>query len=342
MKKYLFIAILALFFSLPVIAARAAVQQRNIKVPNVGDVVVYQGKKWTVNKININKTVTLCPYDNYKKFYYSSDWGWFYGAKCINIPLTYFMPKKPNIQKQPVKKGFSLPKKDSQVLKLAMDPHFLNSLSAEQFRKMFNRVLDISVMHPTEKSVAAYMYMTNFTRLKALIFSHTVVNYTMRHPKLNMDRDIGSTSWSVVQYSEKYRIDKKTFFFNHKKTLGILLFIKNGCPFCEKQLPVLKWFSSDYGIDVVAVSINGCPANTEGIPCITKPEAFRYYHIGYFPTTVLVIKQPNGSPKFMPIGVGLTDEVTLSNRAYNFANTYYHPQLKYTDNNLYKLLEQGK
>jgi len=75
---------------------------------------------------------------------------------------------------------------------------------------------------------------------------------------------------------------------------------------------------------------------------MVDPAAFKLYNIQYEPTMVLVIKQANGTPKFEPVGVGLTDEVTLANRIYYFVKGYYQPETEYNNNNLFKLLKEGQ
>jgi len=307
-----------------------------------GEVINYDNKQWLVMQVNNdNKTVLLCPYYQYNKFFNSSEWGWFYNEKCIIKSLDAFQEKKQQpIVPQPQQK----PKKltDQEIIKLATNPHYLNSLSATEYKKMYEHVTNIAVMQPTKQNIAAYMYMTNFTRVKSLIFAHAVTDYTMNNPKYNMIKKLGETSWSYDAYHSQQNDKVKKMIESHRKNLGIIVFIKYGCPFCEKQLPVLNWLQSDYHIDVVAVSLNQCPANTSNIQCMVDPAAFKLYNIQYEPTMVLVIKQANGTPKFEPVGVGLTDEVTLANRIYYFVKGYYQPETEYTNSNLFKLLEEGQ
>jgi thiol-disulfide isomerase/thioredoxin len=197
-------------------------------------------------------------------------------------------------------------------------------------------------MQPTKENIAAYMYMTNFTRVKSLIFSHAVVDYTMENSKYDMSKKSGTTSWSHRAVQLQETDEAKKIIAEHKNNLGIIVFIKYGCPFCEKQLPVLNWLQSDYQIDVIAVSLNRCPENSSGIPCKVNPAAFKAYNIQSEPTIVLVIRQADGTPKFEPVGVGLTDEVTLVNRISYFVKGYYQPETKYDNSNLFKLLEEGQ
>ena len=306
-----------------------------------GEVINYSNKQWLVMQVNNdNKTVLLCPYYQYNKFFDSSRWGWFYNEKCITKSLDAFQEKK----QQPASQPQQQPKKltDQEIIRLATNPHYLNNLSATEYKKMYEHVTNIAVMQPTKDNVAAYMYMTNFTRVKSLIFAHAVTDYTMNNPKYNMIKKLGETSWSYNAYHSQENDEVKQMIELHKDNLGIIVFIKDGCPFCEKQLPVLNWLQSDYHIDVVAASLNQCPANTNNIQCMVNPAAFKLYNVQYEPTIVLVIRQADGSPKFEPVGVGLTDEVTLVNRIYYFVKGYYQPETEYNNNNLFKLLKEGQ
>lgn len=304
----------------------------------IGQVVRYNGKIWVVKKITQKKTVVLCPQYDYTRYFNGSDWGWFYNSTCITVPLDHLNPHKkhspsaPNIQ-QP---------EPHKLAELARNPKYLNSLTAKQFNKMYKQITQIAVMHPTEENVKAYMFMTNFLRLKALVFAHSVSDYVLKNPKYNMDKDIGYTSWSTFNYRKITKNKRKQFITQHKDSMGLMVFIKNGCPYCMKQIPVLTWFKSDYGVDALLVSQNGCPVNTMGLPCVNKPETFSRFNIQYEPTILFVIKKKNGQPAFYPIGSGLTTEETIVRRIYYYANIYYKPHERYTDKNFLRLLEEGK
>ncbi len=311
----------------------------------IGQVIEYNGRDWVVENITPKKLVILCPNYDYSKFFSKSNWGWFYGTdKCISVPLSVLFPKqttpsspvtpsRPSIENMP----------DSEVIKLATNAKYLNNLSAKDFNKLYKRVLEISVMHPTKKNVAAYMFMTNFLRLKALVFAHAVTDYVLANPKYNMAaKTSGTTSWSRHEYVKVSKERRSSFVREHSKDMGLMVFIKNGCPYCMEQMHVLSWFKADYGVDVLLVSMNGCPQNTMGLMCVTKPEAFQIYGIQYEPTIFLVIRGKNGKPSMFPVGAGLTTEQDLLNRVYYYANTYYNPQERYTDKNFLHLLEEGK
>ena len=304
---------------------------------NIGETVKYDGREWTVNNINVNKTVYLCPRYDYGRFFNKSEWGWFYDSRCITVPLEILLPhKKTNTSSSPPVN------KKTGIIKLAQNPKYLNTLPAGKFRKMYKEVTQIAVMHPTQENIKAYMYMTNFLRLKALVFAHSVSDYVMENPKYNMDKKLGQTSWSAFNFRNISAQNRKIFIKSHKDSMGLMVFIKNGCPYCMKQIPVLSWFKADYGVDVLLISMNGCPQNTMGLPCMSKIQAFYTYKIRYEPSIMLVIRQKGGRPAFYPVGSGLTNEESLAKRVYYYAGTYYNPQERYTDKNFLYLLKGGK
>jgi len=324
MRKILFLIVFSFVFVINAFAL------------NVGQVVNYNSSTYKVIKIdNTTKMVLLCPYYNNEQFFQYADWGWFYGQKCIQVPLTYFEPKKP------VKKEITTQNKTEstkKLLKLATDPEYLNNLTATEFRKLFRKITDLAVMHPTKAKVAAYMYMTNFLRLKSLVFAHAVINYSMGNSKYYTLRKIGETSWSIRNYWQHKREQGLRVMHEHENSIGVFAFIKYGCPFCEKEIPVLQWFKSDYHVNVLLVSYNKCPSGTF-LPCVVNPGAFKAFNVQSMPTMLLVIRQKNNLPKFYPIGVGLTDKVTMFNRAAYYVRGYYEDRL-YTDKNFLKLLNK--
>lgn len=301
-----------------------------------GQIVKYRGHEWVVRSINHDRTVTLCPHYNYGNFFNGERWGWFYDSKCKNVPLDSLLSR----EKKENRGRTSL--RSDNLTSLALNPKYLNNLTAEQFREMYKKVTDIAVMHPTEKNIKAYMFMTNFLRLKALVFAHSINDFVMANPKFNRIKETGETSWSAFSESAISRKRIKDFIKEHSRNMGLLVFIKNGCPYCMKQIPVLTWFKADYGIDILLVSMNGCPENTMGLPCTNDPQAFYTYRIEYEPTIILVVRGRNNRPAFFPIGVGMTNGERISKRIYYYARTYFNPEEKYTDKNFLHLLEEGK
>lgn len=300
-----------------------------------------------VRSIKQNRTAVLCPHYNYSRFFYRSNWGWFYSARCITVILKRYVRGKKSSNPAseampPTVPAQNRTHRSENLTKLARNPEYLNHLTAEQFRKMYRQITDNAVMHPTEENIKAYMFMTNFLRLKALVFAHSVNDFVLSNPKYNMIKEIGETSWSAFNYEKISAEERKAFVKLHRRNMGIMAFIKNGCPFCMKQIPVLSWFKADYGLDVLLVSMNGCPENTMGLPCIHRPQAFYAYGIRYEPTILLVIRSRNNRPAFYPVGLGLTSEETLSKRVYYYAKTYYSPRQRYTDRNFLNLLKEGK
>jgi len=328
-KKLKMLALFLIFASFYHVAAA---------VPKVGQIIRYGNELYRVKSIDTDKkVVTVCPYYDYQHYFsYSNGWGWFYGNTCKDVSFSVFVQ-----QTKPQQKKISQSKKnEDKILEKAVDAKYLNSLTAEEFRKLYQEVLDIAVMHPTEKAVAAYTFMTNFMRLKALVFAHSVVDYTMKNSRYYMIKNTGETSWSIRNAWRKKKEDALSLVKEHKDNIGLLAFIKGGCLFCEKQFPVLQWFRTDYGIDVLLVSMDYCPRNIN-LPCMVAPSTFKIFNVQNEPSMVLVIRGKSNKPVFYPVGVGLTDEATLFNRVAYYVSGYYRKTL-YTDKNFMKLLEKGR
>ena len=305
----------------------------------IGDIVKYNSGLYKVQEIAKNQ-VKLCPYYDYKKFYSYSDWGWFYGDKCVFVPLKNF-ERKQQIAKNSTPQPEIKKEDEKKLLQLATDPKYLNNLSAKEFRELYKKITDLAVMHPTEDKLKAYVYMTNFLRLKSLVFAHSVMDYYQRNSKYYMLKKIGETSWSIkAARAEKKKLGKQ-LLKEHKNSVGLMAFVKYGCGFCEKQIPVLQWFHADYGTDVLLVSQNSCAFNSN-LPCVVNPNAFKAFNVQSIPTILLVVKNKNNSkPQIFPIGVGLTDEMTMFNRITYYLKGVYGNEL-YNDKNFLKLLAEGK
>jgi hypothetical protein len=275
------------------------------------------GNKWQVVDMNDEtKELFICPYHGDEEFFDKSKWGWFFGEECkwLNKKrLTEVLQKQKERKKAALQEKKEKGKKEILWDKTTKD-EYLNTLTAEQFRKLFNEVKDKAVMEPTEKHIAGYMHMTDFMRRKSLMFAYATGDFVLDNPKYDMQKDIGTTSWSyrtmLVQHNKK----RMTYLQQAKDKVGLYFFLQGDCSHCEEQAKVLKWFMADCEISVLTVSKDFCPPNL-GMECVVKPAIFKKFQVQYTPSIVMVYKKGN-KPYFQVVANGLITEELLGKRIY--------------------------
>ena len=253
--------------------------------------------KWKIIAVLLILISSTAYAEKIKTYYDDAKRGWFW----------FEDPKKEEKKKKkPEKKLVVNPK----VLK----PEYLNNLTAEDFRKLYEKVKSIAVMNPTEQNIGAVVYLTDFMRQKSLNFAYAYQNYILQHPEYDMNRVSGTTSWSWRKASLEREERMKRYIKLNADDIGLFFFASAGCSFCEEQSKILKFLSADYGIAVKTVTNNVCVPSYPN--CSINPVMFERFKVETTPTIVLVYRDKNNQPRFAKIASGLVTEERLFKRIY--------------------------
>ena len=273
----------------------------------VGQITIIKGVKYIITAVN-KKIIRICPYNSN---YYSSSFkpeGWFYGQRCKNINITRLIKN----QKQRFKKSY-LP-----LVKDLSDYQYLNNLTAKEFKVFYHRMTEVAVMRPTEPNIAAYMTMTNFMRKKAVAFTYATMVYLLNHPSVDIQKKIGETSFSYDSYIQDLRRSQKSFIKKNSDRLGLIYFLTNKN---KKQNQTDNWLLRDYGISIIAVAKNRCPAGLN-FKCVVGQNVFKNFNVTYAPTNLLVYRGLHNRPHYQVVGSGLTTENAMAFRIYKFVKDF--------------------
>lgn len=288
---------------------------------SAGEIIKYENAQYKVDKINHKGTYAfICPHYNYRRFFSSSNWGWFYGKDCKWINIALYRKSLSKTEKR--KPGFNP--------KLAQNDNYLNSLTAKQFKKYYLDMTQTAVMRPTQTNIARYTHMTNFMRQKSLQFAYAYYTYILNHPKYDIASKVGTTSWSyrtTFNYSDS---EKKIFIKKHLNSIGLFFFFSVSDKYSLKQVPIINWILNDYGITIIGVSDNSCPSNLD-TKCMVNPAAFKAYKVKSVPEIIMIYRKKDGSPVLQIIGSGLTPESTIVSRIFFYLHSY--KKIYYKKNN---------
>ena len=308
------IAATAVFF---VISAHA----KDNAALSAGEIIKYENAQYKVDKINHKGTYAfICPHYDYRRFFSSSNWGWFYGKDCKWINIALYRKSQNKALKH--KTGFNP--------KLATNDNYLNSLTAKQFKKYYVDMTQTAVMRPTQTNIARYTYMTNFMRQKSLQFAYAYYTYVLNHPKYDIAAKVGTTSWSYRTTFNYSAAEKKIYIKRHLNHIGLFFFFSGADNYSLKQVPIINWILNDYGITIIGVSDNSCPSNLD-TKCMVNPAAFTTYKVKSVPEIIMIYRKKDGSPVLQIIGSGLTPESTIISRIFFYLHSY--KKIYYKNNN---------
>ena len=134
----------------------------------------------------------------------------------------------------------------------------LDKLHPDEIVKLETETKNISVMYPTEENVLEYKRLQKYISDKAMGFTDTSYFVTKQNTEIsNWASDTSMNSRLVISAKRTNLWEKqKEIIATHKKDMIILVATLPTCPYCKEQMPLLKSFEEEYGVEFKEVDIS--------------------------------------------------------------------------------------
>jgi len=175
----------------------------------------------------------------------------------------------------------------------------LLKMPVKDFTKLFNYYRDLAISDPTnEKNIYYFYNLVDVARKKSLLFMANAMHVMNKYPELNVGKDVPTINPALKKKAELERTEEKRKLQKIGKNIGLIVFVKEGCPYCEVQLSIMDYFISQ-GIPVKVVDVD------------MDSSAVSRFAITTVPTIILVHKETG---RYLPIAVGATSATELYER----------------------------
>lgn len=115
----------------------------------------------------------------------------------------------------------------------------------------------LAVMYPTTEHIEEYIRLHNAVLEQASLFSRRWQQVIWQTPELNFAVDKPTdNSARHLYYDLEKTVDERSVQ-SLADEYGLFFFFKESCPYCHAFAPVLKNFENQYGITVMAISMDG-------------------------------------------------------------------------------------
>jgi conjugal transfer pilus assembly protein TraF len=256
-----------------------------------------------------------------EKFFYDNQRGWFYGEYCS--------PKKDNIikkEKKEVKEilnkivkeedNKSNELKDNNLkfliekeVKIPWD--IIDNLDPDSISYLETKSRKIAISNPSYDNVKEYMKLQKYINDKSLKYMETFQLVSQTDPTIaNWSGSIESTKFARDVKFNNLRKDKESLLKAFNNKAGLVIFYKDGCPYCEEEKRILNMFNQDYGMEYELVNIY------EHSDLVDK------FQVGAVPDIFIVFRDSNDAPIWRRIGVGLHAESELADIVYQAIQEY--------------------
>lgn len=171
----------------------------------------------------------------------------------------------------------------------------LDTLHPDEIVKLETETKNISVVYPTMENVTEYKKLQKYLTNKALAFTDT--NYLVTKTNGEIADWVSKTSMNSRVEIDAKRIESnnqvKESLATHKDRMIILVATSETCPYCKKQMPLLKEFHKKYDIEYKEIDI-------------VKNKVFATkYQVKRTPDLFLLYKDDNNEPLLTRFGSGL-------------------------------------
>jgi conjugal transfer pilus assembly protein TraF len=250
---------------------------------------------------------TLCrPLED--RWYEDKERGWFFNEFCEERSLD-----DPDRDEQQTAQNPEPSPGDHFDWEKLADRKYLDTLSTEEFRNLFEDVRNEVIHRPDYRKMFTYLTMQDYMKDKSLTFAYLWRDVLLEHPELDPNTRTPGTSFGT-RVKEKVDIARKRDFMEAlSQKAGLFFFVSGDCPYCHYQAQVLNILVERYGIEVRTISSDHC--EYEGfVSCTVEPRLFGVFGVKMTPSLIAVYRDEDERPVFQPIANGLVTADIIINR----------------------------
>ena len=138
-------------------------------------------------------------------------------------------------------------------------PSYKEMKTLEEVRKEIERLKNIAILTPTNENVLQWLEANNWVMDKSSVFADTARRVTWANPQVDYNNRQTTVNTALSGYRESRRSDFKQNVAALSQDHGLFFFYRSDCRFCHQQAPILKLLEAQYGIQVMAISMDGGP-----------------------------------------------------------------------------------
>ena len=128
----------------------------------------------------------------------------------------------------------------------------------ESLQQRLEELKRVAVMNPSDTNLLAYMRFQRMVMEKSQVFADRWQRLVWSAPDLDYGLSGRPTNAMAINVFDDQQRDRdaqtvRTLAATH----GLIFVFRSDCPFCHRFAPILKRFEQDYGMTVLAISLDG-------------------------------------------------------------------------------------
>ncbi|MBK7458257.1 MAG: conjugal transfer protein TraF [Betaproteobacteria bacterium] len=128
----------------------------------------------------------------------------------------------------------------------------------ESLQQRLEELKRVAVMNPTDTNLLAYMRFQRMVMDKSQVFADRWQRLVWSAPDLDYGMSGRPTNAMAINVFDDQQRDRDGQTVRSlAATHGLIFVFRSDCPFCHRFAPILKRFEQDYGMTVLAISLDG-------------------------------------------------------------------------------------
>lgn len=138
--------------------------------------------------------------------------------------------------------------------------------TSEQLRVELKRREDLAIMDPSPEKLTDYLRLWQVVQDKGSTFADAWRRVVWQNPELDYALKRPSNNLAIRTFNTRADAAQEAQLKALAKDHGLIFFFKSDCPYCHAMAPAVRMMAERFGIEVLAVSIDG-----GGLPDFPRP-----------------------------------------------------------------------
>jgi conjugal transfer pilus assembly protein TraF len=149
------------------------------------------------------------------------------------------------------------PKLEEKVQNQATPRHPEPAAEVEAHKREMENLKAEAILRPTESSVKAYVEKQVWATNQSDRFSEVWSAVMRYNPELDYSVKYPAEQFARHIYLDQQKIQTQDAIENLRQNYGLIFFFQNQCPYCHAMGSIVQELTTQYGIAVTAVSLDG-------------------------------------------------------------------------------------
>jgi conjugal transfer pilus assembly protein TraF len=136
-------------------------------------------------------------------------------------------------------------------------PKIQDMKSMADIKKELDRLKDLAVLQPTPANVHNFLVAQNFVMNKSSTFADVARRVVWQNPDVDYNTRSPTANYALLTKKDMRQAQQHQALSELSRDYGLMFFFRSDCPYCHQQAPVLKLLQNQYGLPVLAVSMDG-------------------------------------------------------------------------------------